>query len=209
MSDRALATSILFDQCPGGDTAGGAAGAGRGAAADGPVLSVQRGLALLGPGASWAAPTLFCATSARAGPRCVPCRKQYAAGSRGRRSPIRCRNGATARLPRCSCCTRTLSACARLRPASRRLQLRPQLGDLPDLETVSYTPRGPVEFKARRVGATHHISVTLPPDCEAELLLPAGIDVPFAPLSPDAAPGLRRYRLPAGGSSFAIPVKAS
>ena len=71
-----------------------------------------------------------------------------------------------------------------LAPGFSRLQLRPQLGDLPDLETVSHTPRGPVEFKARRFAATHHISVTLPPDCEAELLLPAGVEVPLPPLAP-------------------------
>jgi len=94
-----------------------------------------------------------------------------------------------------------------LAPGFARVQLRPQLGDLPDLETISYTPRGPIEFKAHRDGAVHRISIKLPPDCEAELVLPAGVAVPFTCLDCATPPGApHRYRLPAGGAEFSMPV---
>ena len=50
LCDRSLATAILFDQCPGGQHGGGAAGPGRVPGRDGAFLSLQRLLALLGPG---------------------------------------------------------------------------------------------------------------------------------------------------------------
>jgi hypothetical protein len=92
-----------------------------------------------------------------------------------------------------------------LAPDFARLQLRPQLGDLPDLEVIAYTPRGPVEFRARREAGGHRVEVKLPPACEAELLLPADVHSPFPALGPSPLPGVRRYRLPSGGGVFQVP----
>ena len=50
LCDRSLATSILFDQCPNGQHRRGGSRTGRMSRRDGPVLSVQRQLALLGLG---------------------------------------------------------------------------------------------------------------------------------------------------------------
>jgi hypothetical protein len=85
------------------------------------------------------------------------------------------------------------------------MQIRPQLGDLPDLEVVSHTPRGAVEFRSRRVGAVHHVEVRMPAGAEAGLVLPAGAPCALPDLPAGAIPGLARYRLPAGVSRFDVP----
>jgi hypothetical protein len=205
MSDRALATAILFDQCPAGDTA----------AALRALAEVPKNMGLSYPcNAGW---------------------RYWALGKLGRTDVIlrdfrtrwatmrsvlenntlqemwTVQTDAGAQWSHCPLAPvyvlyQELIGLRPLAPGFARLQLRPQLGDLPDLQAVAYTPRGPVEFKAHRDGATHRISVKLPQDCDAELLLPATVAVPFAPLAPDAAPGLKRYRLPAGGGEFQMPV---
>ena len=48
----------------------------------------------------------------------------------------------------------------------------------------SATPRGPVELKSHLDGNTHRIIIKLPPNCEAELVLPSRNAVPFEPLTP-------------------------
>jgi hypothetical protein len=96
-----------------------------------------------------------------------------------------------------------------LRPLAagfKRLQLRPQLGDLPDLEIVAHTPAGPVVFHARREAGGHRVEVKLPQACEAELLLPLEVTSPFPALEPASLPGVRRYRLPPGGGVFLVPL---
>ena len=57
-------------------------------------------------------------------------------------------------------------------PGFARVQVRPQLGDLADLELVYRTVRGPIRFKAEAASEGHRVSVSLPKDCEGELLLP-------------------------------------
>ena len=206
MSDRALATAILFDQCPGGDTEAALRALVEMPPKRGPVVSVQRRLALLGAGA--------------AGPgRCRPARFPHALGDDAFGDREQHAAGTVAGAARLRFAMEPLPARADLRaaqdivglrplaPGFSRLQLRPQLGDLPDLHVMPHAARaGGIQGSTFYV--THHISVTLPPNCEAELLLPAGVEVPFRRWA-DAAPGLRRYRLPAGGGSFALPVKAA
>jgi hypothetical protein len=93
-----------------------------------------------------------------------------------------------------------------LAPGFTRLQLRPQLGDLPDLEAIAHTPRGPVSFRSKLDGDVHRIEVALPRGCEAELVLPAGAAAPFPSLATDERSGVKRYRLPDGGGKFEVPV---
>ena len=99
---------------------------------------------------------------------------------------------------------------AGIRPAApgfEKVQVRPQLGDLPGLEVTVHTPRGPVVFRAEPREEGHHAWVTLPPDCPGELVLPAvsGRGVAVTPL--DHAVGLERYALPAGETTeFDVPA---
>jgi hypothetical protein len=59
-----------------------------------------------------------------------------------------------------------------LAPGFARCRIRPQLGDLPDLELTARTARGPIDFQARRERDGHRVSVSLPAGCEAEIVSP-------------------------------------
>ena len=61
-----------------------------------------------------------------------------------------------------------------LSPGFERVQIRPQLGDLPDLDLVFHTPRGPLHFMAKRRENGHDLTLQLPPDCTATLVLRDG-----------------------------------
>ena len=205
MSDRALATAILFDQCPGNDTA----------AALRALADVPPNMGLSYPcNAGWRYWAL--AKLGRADVILGDFRTRWAT----MRSVIE--NNTLQELWRVQADSNSqwshsplapifvlhqdIVGLRPLAPGFARLQLRPQLADLSDLETISHTPRGPVEFKAHREGATHHISVKLPPNCEAELLLPANVPSAFPPLTPDGPAGTKRYRLPSGPSEFVMPA---
>jgi hypothetical protein len=205
MSDRALATAILFEQCPGGDTQAACR-----ALAEAPA---QMGLSY--PcNAGWRYWAL--ARTGRADVVLGDFRNRWAT----MRSVIENNTlqedwkAAPDSLSQWSHCPlapiyvlyQDIVGLRPLAPGFSRLQLRPQLGDLPDLEVVAHTPHGPVEFRARREGNVHRAEVRLPRECEAELLLPAGVESPFPSLAPGNLPGVRRYRLPPGGGQFRIPL---
>jgi len=61
-----------------------------------------------------------------------------------------------------------------LSPAFERVQIRPQLGDLADLDVVVHTPRGPISFVAVREGNGHTVNLDLPSSCAGVLVLPGG-----------------------------------
>jgi hypothetical protein len=84
-------------------------------------------------------------------------------------------------------------------PGFQRVELRPQLGDLESLELTAHTVRGPIRFQSRGPMGSRQLALTLPPECEGELVLAVGERVTLERL-PETAPGLERYRLPAGGS---------
>jgi hypothetical protein len=90
-------------------------------------------------------------------------------------------------------------------PGFAEAQLCPQLEDLPDLEVIAHTPRGPVHFRSELRGDKHRVEVKLPETIKTELLLPPGIEAAFPPLSPDHPSGRKRYRLPSGKSIFDVP----
>jgi hypothetical protein len=90
---------------------------------------------------------------------------------------------------------------AGIRPAApgfERVVVRPQLGDLPDVELTCHTPRGPIVFRAEPQEEGHHVAVTLPPECPGELLLPARTGQGVVLTAEDQALGLERFALPAG-----------
>ncbi|MGA2259620.1 MAG: alpha-L-rhamnosidase C-terminal domain-containing protein, partial [Thermoguttaceae bacterium] len=83
-------------------------------------------------------------------------------------------------------------------PGFSRFQVRPQLGDLADLDLTYYTVRGPIQFVAEKQPEGHRISVAVPKGCEAELLLPLGASTSLPALGPGHRLGLKRFRLEAG-----------
>lgn len=84
-----------------------------------------------------------------------------------------------------------------LEPGFRRCEIRPQLGDLGDLDLTAHTVRGPIQFHSQGPLGRRELTLTLPSGCECELVLPAGEEPGLDRL---ASPrnGLSRYRLAAG-----------
>ena len=85
-----------------------------------------------------------------------------------------------------------------LAPGFKRVEIRPQLADMEQLELIAHTVQGPLHFHARGKLGTRELTVDLPPNCEGELVLPREESVPLERV-PDVAPGEHsRYRMPAG-----------
>ena len=205
MSDRALATAILFDQCPGGDTE----------AALRALVETPREMGLSYPcNAGWRYWAL-----ARLGrtdvilhdfrTRWVTMRSVIENNTLQEMWKVETDGGSQwshCPLAPIFVLYQDIVGLRPLAPGFARLQLRPQLGDLLDLDVIARTPRGPVEFHARREGGGHRVDVKLPSACEAELLLSAGVHSPFPALGSSQLPGVRRYRLPPGGGVFQVPL---
>jgi hypothetical protein len=95
----------------------------------------------------------------------------------------------------------TLADIAGIRPAApgfARCEIRPQLGDLEDLDVTYYTARGPIRFVAKRQSNGHRVTVRIPSGCETELLVPNGRGIELPSLSPDHPAGLKRFQLKSG-----------
>ena len=185
--DRSLATAILFDQCPGGNTA----------AAVRALVECPPEMGLSYPcNACWRYWAL-----ARAGRADVVVRdfrqrwakmksvvlQQYAA-----RGLERCRRLARRMEP----LLRLADLCHFFGPGGHpppvagfaRCRIHPQLADLPDLKLTYHTVLGPIHFAAERLAGGHRYTISVPSGCEAELLLP----------SPDHPERLTRRRLKSG-----------
>ena len=208
MSDRALATAILFDQCPGGDTAKALRVLAEAPSDMGLSYPCNAGwrywaLARLGRvdvvlrdfRTQWATSRAVVENNTLA-ERLNPMPDALSQWSHCPLAPI-------------FVLYQDIVGLRPLAPGFARLQLRPQLGDLPDLAVVAHTPRGPVHFRAWRAAGGHRVEVRLPETCEAELLLPTGTPPPYPDLGPAVFPGVRRCRLPAGGGEFIVPTGRS
>ena len=86
-----------------------------------------------------------------------------------------------------------------LEPGFRRCEIRPQLGDLDDLDLTAYTVRGPIHFHSQGPLGRRELAITLPTGCEGELVLPAGEQPDLERLGSQRN-GLNRYRLAMGTS---------
>ena len=204
-SDRALATSILFDQCPGGD-----------------VDTAVRTLADTPPtmglsypcNAGWRYWAL--ARAGRADIVLKDFRERWATMSsvienNTLQEPWNVRPDSLSQWSHCPLAPvfvlyQDIVGLRPLAPGFAKLQLRPQLGDLPDLETVAHTPRGPVVFRSKRVGAAHEVEVKLPAGCEAELVLPEAVTTEYPLIGSGHPDGTHHHRLPNGGGSFRVPA---
>ena len=85
-------------------------------------------------------------------------------------------------------------------PGFARCQIRPQLGDLEQLEVVAYTPHGPIRFVAASVTEGRQLRLTIPEGVEAELLVPVSTisSIQLTALAPDTSQGLKRFGLKSG-----------
>ncbi|HEX9371900.1 MAG TPA: alpha-L-rhamnosidase C-terminal domain-containing protein, partial [Roseiflexaceae bacterium] len=79
-----------------------------------------------------------------------------------------------------------------------RCRVRPQLGDLGRLELTAHTVRGPIRFRAERAGEGHQVALALPPDCAGELLLPERAQTDLRPIESRRQSELKAYQLAPG-----------
>ncbi len=208
MSDRALATSILFDQCPDGNIA----------AAVKALAEVPKDMGLSYPcNAGWRYWAL--AKAGRADVVLNDFRTRWATmrsvlENNTLQEPWKVQADSRSQWSHCPLAPvfvlyQDIIGLRPLAPGFARLQFRPQLGDLPDLHAVAHTTRGPVEFSSKKEGDFQNIKVKLPKECEAELILPSYMESQFPMIPGKDEKGLKSYRLPAGGASFRIPVARS
>jgi hypothetical protein len=189
LSDRALATSVLFDQCPANNTV----------AAVRALASTPAELGISYPcNAGWRYWAL--GKAGRADVVVQDLRKRWAT-----MPSVKLNNTLQEMWKASTDSTQQWSHCplapifvlfmdiAGIRPLApgfSRCQIRPQLGDLPDLELTAQTVRGPIAFSAERQGEGHHVRVSLPAEVEAEIV----------------APPAAKHRLARGGSAeFFVP----
>jgi len=83
-----------------------------------------------------------------------------------------------------------------LEPGYRRVEIRPQLADLSDLELVTRTPQGPIRFEATGKRGDRRLSVSLPAGVDGELVVPVEEQLGLTPLPDNGSHGTSRYRLP-------------
>jgi hypothetical protein len=86
-----------------------------------------------------------------------------------------------------------------LEPGFKRYELRPQLGDLADLELTAFTVQGPVSLRSRGKVGEREVVLQLPSSGQGELVLPKDEIVELPEISTPAPVGNRRYHLPTGG----------
>ena len=89
-------------------------------------------------------------------------------------------------------------------PGFKRVELRPQLGDLADLDLTAHTVRGPIQLTARGSVGHRELTISLPSGCEGEILLRREERVTLDRAAGPAPAGHVRYRLPTGRSTMIV-----
>jgi hypothetical protein len=89
-------------------------------------------------------------------------------------------------------------------PGFKRVELRPQLADLADLEFTAHTVQGPIQFSARGTVGQRELTLSLPPGCEGEIVLRREDRVTLDRATDPAPAGHLRYKLPTGKSTMVM-----
>jgi alpha-L-rhamnosidase len=197
LCDRSLATALLFNQCPGGQT--------------GPALQalatapLEMGLSY--PcNANWRYWAL--AQGGRADVIVRDFRERWATMDSVKLNntlqedwQARPDSGQQwshcALAPLCVTCM-SLAGIHPLAPGFRRVEIWPQLADLPDLELTVRTVRGPIHFQAQGGPRDRELSLALPEGCTGEVLVRRETKVALTPAAGPAPEGYLRYLVPAG-----------
>jgi hypothetical protein len=85
-------------------------------------------------------------------------------------------------------------------PGFGRVEIRPQLADLEDLDLTAHTVKGPIRFEARGKIGAREIALELPSTCEGEIVLSQKENVRLPRASGAAPAGCSRYSLARGKS---------
>ena len=87
-----------------------------------------------------------------------------------------------------------------LEPGFKRFELRPQLGDLQDLDLTAFTVQGPVSLRSRGKPGERELVLQMPPGGQGELVLPQDEAIELPEAAMPAPAGHRRFKLPPGGT---------
>lgn len=87
-----------------------------------------------------------------------------------------------------------------LEPGFRRFELRPQLGDLRDIELTAFTAQGPIGLSSVRDAGGRDLLLQLPPGAQGELVLARDHAIRLPDAAAAAPAGCRRYSLPSGAT---------
>jgi alpha-L-rhamnosidase len=87
-----------------------------------------------------------------------------------------------------------------LEPGFKRYEMRPQLGDLEDLNLTAFTVAGPMSLRSRGKLGEREVVLQLPSIGRGELVLPKEESPELPELATQSPAGHRRYALPPGGT---------
>jgi len=88
-----------------------------------------------------------------------------------------------------------------LEPGFARCEIRPQLGDLEEVQLTAHTVRGPIRFETKGAKGDRRLKISLPENCEGELLVPSEEEVELDAVDAVSPSGQKRYSLPGGATS--------
>ncbi len=95
--------------------------------------------------------------------------------------------------------TMSLAGISPLVPGFQRCEIFPQVADLDLLELTVNSVRGPIEFSSRGKLGSRNLTLSLPPNCEGELVVDKRESLALKPVTTGPRPeGTDRYQLPAG-----------
>jgi alpha-L-rhamnosidase len=197
LCDRSLATSVLFDQCPGQKTA----------AAVGALAGCPAEMGLSYPAnAGWRLWAL--AKAGRADVIVKDLRERWATMDSVKlnntlQEDWQVKPDSGAQWSHCAVVPLYIAymglvGIRPLEPGFRRVEVRPQLADLEELELTAFTARGPIHFLSKGKLGKRELTLEMPQDCEGELVLSEKETVGLTPLPRQAPTGPRRYALPPG-----------
>jgi hypothetical protein len=91
-----------------------------------------------------------------------------------------------------------------LEPGFKRFELRPQLGDLEDLDLRAFTMQGPVSLRSHGKPPRREMVLQWPTGGQGELVLPQDETIELPEAARPAPAGHRRFKLPPGGALTVI-----
>ena len=197
LCDRSLANAILFDQCPNGDTAAGLK----------TLAEVPKTMGLSYPAnAGWRLWAL--AKGGRSDVVVQDLRTRWATMDSVRLNNTlqegwRVAPDSGSQWSHCAVVPlyiahQAIAGIRPLDPGCGRIEVRPQLADLEQLDLVSHLGRGPVRFSARGKNGAREIAVELPAGCAGELVVRREEKLALTPADGNAPEGHARFKLPAG-----------
>jgi hypothetical protein len=94
--------------------------------------------------------------------------------------------------------TMSLAGINPLAPGFRRCEVRPQQADLDLLQLTVHSVQGPIEFHSQGTVGDRNVTVKLPAGCDGELVVDQRESLRLKPLARAASQGLTRFHLAAG-----------